>query len=275
MKIVMICLGVLFIVAVLGMSLLGYKLYRHELNQEKRIKDLQAYVQRMEAGNDEDAGRFIKACVDAVGGGINLLVLGNSITKHGLNHEYWWNEIGMAASEASKDYYHRLVAALTEQYEDVNAYALNYSQWELNGHDRNQTFSIIDPFLCEQLDYIILQLGENIADSSTFQTDCEALLIHIRDKCPNTAIIMVGNFWGNKNMAEKIKKKVAEDYGISYVSLEDLWDKEEFQAGMGTIVFDGNGKQHVIKHSGVAIHPGDLGMQAIAEKIVDCLVGGE
>lgn len=63
------CLGVLFIVSVFEMNLLGYKLYRHELNQEKRIKDLQAYVQRMEVGNDEDAGRFIKACVDAGRGG--------------------------------------------------------------------------------------------------------------------------------------------------------------------------------------------------------------
>ena len=203
-----------------------------------------------------------------------MLVLGNSITKHGHN-EYWWNEIGMAASEAPKDYYHRLVAALTERYGDVNAYALNYSQWEINGHDRGQTFSIIDPLLCEQLDYIILQLGENVTDSSTLRTDLETLVIHIRDKCPDASIVMVGNFWENKETVEKIKKDVAKDYGINYVSLDNLWGKAEFQAGMGTIVFDEEGKSHVIDHSGVAVHPGNLGMKAIAEKIVDCIVGGE
>ena len=76
MKIIIICLGVLFIVSVLGMSLLGYKLYGHELNQEKRIKDLQAQVQRMEVGNDEDVGRFIKACVDASKGGGKFACIG-------------------------------------------------------------------------------------------------------------------------------------------------------------------------------------------------------
>ena len=154
-KRIAIYLSALLVVLFLGISLLGYKVYQHELNQEKQIEDLQTNVQQMKVGNDTEAGRFIGACADSDGGGINLLVLGNSITKHGLN-EYWWNEIGMAASESSKDYYHKLVSELVTLYGKVNAYALNYSQWEINGHDRSQTFSIIDSLLCEQLDYIIL-----------------------------------------------------------------------------------------------------------------------
>ena len=37
---------------------------------------------------------------------------------------------------------------------------------------------------------------------------------------------------------------------------------------MGTVVFDKDGKDHIIKHEGVAKHPGDKGMEAIAGRIV-------
>lgn len=40
---------------------------------------------------------------------------------------------------------------------------------------------------------------------------------------------------------------------------------------MGTVVFDKDGKKHLIEHDGVAKHPGDKGMEAIAGKVVEKL----
>lgn len=54
---------------------------------------------------------------------------------------------------------------------------------------------------------------------------------------------------------------------MDFVSLNEIKETADYQAGLGTIVYDQNGNGHVIEHEGVAVHPGDKGMKYIAEAV--------
>lgn len=253
------------IVTILLFGAAGYKLYTHELKQEIKIKDLMLSVQLLDMDIDEEKKEFIKN-VGYAQGDVNVLFLGNSLTRHDITN-YWWDEIGMAASEAEKDYYHVVVSEMSNIYDNVNSYAYNFSQWEISDHDRAQTIKLIDSVLLPQINILILQLGENISNTDTLESDLDYLITYIKSECPNADIIMVGNFWKDE-VVESIKYKISSRYNLKYVSLKDLWDKKEFMAGMGAVVYDADGNEHKIEHSGVARHPGDRGMQAIADRII-------
>ena len=51
------------------------------------------------------------------------------------------------------------------------------------------------------------------------------------------------------------------------MSLEDIKGDKAYQAGLGTVVLDKDGNEHIIEHEGVAVNPGDKGMKYIAESV--------
>ncbi|MBE5837171.1 hypothetical protein [Butyrivibrio sp.] len=64
-----------------------------------------------------------------------------------------------------------------------------------------------------------------------------------------------------------------EENDVEYVSLDGITDNEEYYCGLNTIVYDESGEEHIVEHNGVANHPGDKGMQAIADRIILVLKG--
>ena len=208
-------------------------------------------------------------CAGTKQGEKRLLFIGNSITLHGLK-EYWWAERGMASSTSDKDYVHQVAQRVSKSY-DVEFNALNFSEWEKETTDRSAMLEQLDQFMMNQYDYVILQLGENVSNSDTLAMDFDALISYIRENQPSTNIIIVGNFWEN-NTVEAIKTQVAQNDGCNYISLEDIRG-QEYQSAIGNEIEGYAGMQIPIDNYFVAIHPGDFGMEAIAEKIygVMCL----
>lgn len=100
--------------------------------------------------------------------------------------------------------------------------------------------------------------------------DYESLINYIKERCPNARILIIGDFWTNSNRDE-LKKEAAENSGVEYVSLEGIKDNSAYYAGMGTTVYDEEGNPHQIDHEGVALHPGDMGMAAIADRIISAI----
>lgn len=197
----------------------------------------------------------------------NYLAIGNSITLHRVN-EYWWNEVGMAATEQKNDYVHIVADHLEREHEKCEFYALNYSGWEANSHDRAQSYYAIDPYMSNKLDLITVQLGENVFDLTTFEFDFDALLRYLSRKSPNAKIMVVGDFKGSDER-EDMKRRVVEKWGGGvYLSLSEIRDNAEYQCGLGTVVYDADGGAHTVEHDGVAWHPGDKGMRYIADAII-------
>lgn len=201
--------------------------------------------------------------------GYNYLAIGNSITKHNIT-SYWWNEIGMAASDADRDYFHIVLKNLEEKHDNVKGLAFNLYGWEGQSHDRDGALYLLDDYLSPNLNLVTVQLGENVDDLATFQSDFLSLLLYIKRKAPNARIIVVGDFW-NKDNRNEMKENAAKEANAEFVSLEGIASNQAYYRGLGSWVYDAEGNPHLVEHEGVAIHPGDAGMKAIADRIIAVL----
>ena len=194
--------------------------------------------------------------------------IGNSITWH-CKCDYWWNEIGMAASKPENDYYHRVAAYLKDAHGKVSSYALNYAIWETQYADRAQTYTALDPYLNDKLDLITVQLSENASNLTDFVNDYKELIAYLKQKCPNATILLIDDFWNEYK--SQLKKIVADSCGVTLVSLAEIRNKTEYQSAIGATVYDDKGLPHSVHHSGVAAHPGDKGMAYIANAVIEAL----
>ena len=185
---------------------------------------------------------------------LRILVLGNSITRHGPKAEIgWYGDYGMAASSADKDYVHRLYAKLTESGRDVYMRIRQTARWELDFPAGNY-LSRFDGEKEFGADIIIFRLGENVKrqDWPVFCEAAKNLIDHVNSKCGK--VLITTCFWRNEILDEALKGLAdANDF-----TLVDIGCKEDSLMALG-----------LFEHSGVAAHPGDEGMEFIANKIFE------
>lgn len=267
-SIIFILGGVIALLSILFCSFVLYKVYNHEQRQNQDIATLRGQVSKLGA-QIELLERQGKVKLSFADDSFNYLCIGNSISKHPIT-DFWWNENGMAASTLGKDYYHRVVDYLKQKHKKVNSEVVNLSVWEVQSHDRAETLMFFKPYLSDNLDLVTIQLGENASNIDTFEQDYIELLNYVKKKCPKAKILVIGDFWEYKDRDEQ-KKNATLACNVDYVSLEGIKDNQDYSAGMGTVVFDKDGKEHIIEHDGVARHPGDKGMEAIAGRIVEMI----
>ena len=199
-------------------------------------------------------------------GGYNYLAIGNSITVHPIT-DFWWGEWGMAASDISKDYYHIILKHLLDEKENVHSIAWNYSVWEMQAHDRTETYLTLDKYLDNDLNLITVQLSENVSDIQNFELDFKSLVLHLQELCPKATIVVIDDFWNEEK--GQIKKDICNELGVIFIDLSNIRGNEAYMVGLGTIVKGDKGELHTIEHSGVSVHPNDAGMMYIADKVID------
>lgn len=189
--------------------------------------------------------------------GFTVLFLGNSITLHGIKEDIGWHlECGMAASAPENDYVHLVLKHLKNNFTKVNHTVCNVADWERAYFDDN----IIENFASAKQnppDLSIIRLGENIALSNLEKYPLKPYLEKFCKFFKGARQTIVTDlFWSHSGM-DKLIQEICTENGFTYCPIGDLgFDDENKAIGL-------------FEHPGVAMHPGDLGMKRIAERIID------
>lgn len=283
-KPVKIILCVLAALALAAAVLAAVRVLRHEKDQNEALRELAEQVialqeekQAAEAGSASEeniAGlkdRLTRLEVRAgyAEADYRYFAIGNSITVHAPN-EVWWDNAGMAASSAKKDFVHLVADYLSETRGKTACYPFYFYAWETSPGHRADTLSLLDPYLDGRLQLVTIQLGENAEDLSTFGQDFEALIRYVQEKAPSARILVIDDFWSSGERGQ-LKQEAAEKTGAEFISLEEIRDNPAYQAGAGATVYGAAGEPHTIENADVAAHPGDSGMQYIADRITEAI----
>lgn len=190
------------------------------------------------------------------GKGIRILFVGNSITRHEeCNSIGWLRDCGMAASSVDKDYVHILEKRVLERFPEAAFLVGNFAEWERHFYEKDvweQYRSAID----FKADIVIVRLSENVIEKDVLTHDFVKSYNALIDtfNAGGTKFIVTTGFWKSARVDEGIRL-VAKQRDLPLVELGFLGEMEEMKA-IG-----------LFEHAGVANHPGDLGMRAIAEAI--------
>jgi alpha-galactosidase len=195
-----------------------------------------------------------------------VLFLGNSITKHSPKADIGWTgNWGMAASAEAKDYVHVFTASLAQkQGSTPEILVKNIADFE-RAHQGYDFAAKLKEAIDFQADLIVLAIGENVPalktteEKTKLQEAVTKLLTTLKgDRKP--VILVRSCFWANAAKDEALRGACDAVSGI-YVDLSDLsGDKSLYGRA-----------EREFKHAGVANHPGDKGMAAIAAALMKAL----
>lgn len=197
-------------------------------------------------------------------GNIKVLFIGNSITRHEPKPEIGWPyDWGMSASKLENDYVHVAVRMLEEKYGKVDYCITNCGQWELN-YKKGDIFDEWKIARDFQADIVVARIGENVAPETEpferhpFITPYLKMVEYFSSN-PKAKVVATGLFWKSDQM-ETAVEQAAKEGNYPFVRLNDLGMNNENMA-IGQFA-----------HQGVAMHPNDLGMRRIAERIVEKII---
>ncbi len=191
-----------------------------------------------------------------------VLFLGNSITLHGPAPQIGWpSNWGMAASAQEEDYVHLLLQRISEAAgRKPEAMIRNIAEFERNCATYN-VGSALQKELEFDADLIIVAIGENVPAfpseeaKAAFGKALAGLLAALK-KRGNQALFVRSCFWPDK-AKDELMRQACREAGGTFVDISGLSRDESLYAR----------SERKFAHAGVAAHPGDRGMKAIADAI--------
>ncbi len=196
-----------------------------------------------------------------------ILFLGNSITKHSpLPALGWTNDCGMAASAESNDYVHIVQATVAEFTGSVPDIMIQRgADFERNYTNYNVEAEFAAAFAFAP-DLFILAIGENVPaliseeQKEQFKDGVTRIINGVRAQS-QPIIVIKSCFWANtaKDLA---LRQVAQQEGAIFVNIGALSSDESNYAR----------SEREYSDPGVAAHPGDKGMSAIANAMLQAVL---
>lgn len=192
-----------------------------------------------------------------------VLFVGNSITRHAPKEDIgWFGDWGMAASCREKDYVHQVVAELEKRMGRLSYCIAQASAWETRYYEGSE---VLQEFYGAARDFmadiVIIRIGENINRETHKEICCKPYydaMIHFFVNNPSAKVIVTDNFWGIE-VLDRIFEEVCEENGYHFCKINDLGKVYE------------NMSLGLFWHVGVSYHPSDLGMERIAERILEAI----
>jgi hypothetical protein len=186
-----------------------------------------------------------------------VLILGNSITWHPPGPDIkWFGNWGMAASSAEKDFLSLLTKKIKENNTQNEVLGKNVYPFERGYETINLTeFEELKTF---KADIIIIRFGENItekerAENPQLQVAVKAFVDYLADGRP-VKVILTTPFWTNLGVNQNFLSLSTKN-NWPLISLHDLGLANENMA------------LERFENPSVGRHPGDLGMERIANRI--------
>lgn len=188
---------------------------------------------------------------------IKVLIVGNSILRHGPAASIgWYGDWGMAASSPDKDFLHLYNKLLQEsdRYKYVDINSKNIAAWE---SDFNYGLMDLVDITSKNYDILIVRLGENVGNKDKYKLALNDMIRLF--KTSETKVIITGIIWDN-GAIDAINKEVAVENGYKFIPFDTFRSNEK------------NYAFGLFQNPGVAAHPSDLGMSAIAQLLFNSTI---
>lgn len=197
-----------------------------------------------------------------------VLFIGNSLL-------FGFSTFGMCASDSKHDYYYYVTQYLKQFHPDGTYDKLLGSTYEMCETKKAAKDWIENNIDTRTTDYdlVIVQLGDNInndARNELFKTSCKDLLVGIRNHMPNARVVWAGEWYSRAERQEIIATSCSET-GSTFIDISDLAVIQANKGAIGNVITRDDGTTFVVDNSGVASHPGDKGMKAIADRMIEKL----
>lgn len=190
---------------------------------------------------------------------MKIAILGNSISLHGIAENLWDHESGMAASDLEHDYVHILLNKISREKQcsieyiviNISDFERNFEQFEYN------RLEIVRQF---EPEVIIFQIGENVS-TEALKTKGQIFVenyLKMIEYCNGKDTIICLPFW-------PVNEKLNLITEVSLRSESYMVDLSHLGSGIEPLNLAKSENKY--KHPGVAAHPGDYGMNSIAETI--------
>jgi hypothetical protein len=208
-----------------------------------------------------------------------ILVISNSYGIHGRVFSYGWcGNRGMASSVKDNDFVHLLQTGLKQKDTSAVVIVVNVAAWERDFlFDKS---SLLDSYLTSDIDCIVFRAGENVVDINGFSSALIELMKYCFIKAPSAdGYICSMLFPSPKDDALSMS---ADSLKLTYVNC-GVADPSGYTSRVGDYIWGdytpNNGNTwdentqvlYPISLSGVAAHPGDIGMLHMANSILEAM----